>query len=45
MFILYKNNILGRFLYSGYKNKKVHFTFISTDKAVEPKTVLGVIKE
>ena len=40
-----KNNIFGTFsILQAIKNKKVHFTFISTDKAVEPKTVLGVTK-
>ena len=40
-----KNNIFGTFsILQAIKNKKVHFTFISTDKAVEPKTVLGVSK-
>ncbi len=40
-----KNNIIGTLsLLEAVKNKKVHFTFISTDKAVEPKTVLGITK-
>ncbi len=40
-----KNNILGTLsLLEATKYKKVHFTFISTDKAVEPKTVLGITK-
>ena len=40
-----KNNIFGTLsLLKASKHKKVHFTFISTDKAVEPKTVLGITK-
>lgn len=40
-----KNNVLGTLnLLEAIKNKKIHFTFISTDKAVEPKTVLGITK-
>ena len=40
-----KNNIFGTFsLLQAIKNKKIHFTFISTDKAVQPKNVLGVTK-
>ena len=40
-----KNNIFGTLsLLKASKHKIVHFTFISTDKAVEPKTVLGKTK-
>ncbi len=40
-----KNNILGTLsLIEATKYKKIHFTFISTDKAVDPKTVLGITK-
>ena len=40
-----KNNIFGTFsLLQAIKHKKIHFTFISTDKAFQPKTVLGVTK-
>ncbi len=40
-----KNNILGtQALIESIKGKKINFTFISTDKAVEPKTVLGITK-
>lgn len=40
-----KNNIFGTFsVLQAIKNKKIHFTFISTDKAVKPKTVLGITK-
>ena len=40
-----KNNIIGTLsLLEAIKHKKVHFTFISTDKAVEPSTVLGMTK-
>lgn len=40
-----KNNIMGtQTIIDVIRRKKIHFTFISTDKAVEPKTVLGVTK-
>ncbi len=36
-----QNNIIGTFsLLKSIKNKKIHFVFISTDKAVKPKTIL-----
>ena len=40
-----QNNIIGTFsLLKSIKNKKIHFVFISTDKAVKPKTILGMTK-
>ena len=40
-----QNNIFGTYsLLQAIKNKKIHFTFISTDKAVKPKNVLGITK-
>tara|TARA_Y100000590_G_scaffold121660_3_gene139302 strand:- start:7063 stop:9276 length:2214 start_codon:yes stop_codon:yes gene_type:complete len=40
-----KNNILGTYsIIKAIKNKKINFTFISTDKAVRPKNILGMTK-
>ena len=40
-----KNNIFGTLnLLEAINDKKVHFTFISTDKAVQPSTILGITK-
>lgn len=40
-----KNNILGTVsVLKSLESKKVNFVFISTDKAVNPKTILGITK-
>ena len=40
-----KNNILGTLtILKSLKSKKINFIFISTDKAVNPKTILGLTK-
>ncbi|MDC0394054.1 polysaccharide biosynthesis protein [Candidatus Pelagibacter sp.] len=40
-----KNNIIGTLsIIKAIQNKKVHLSFISTDKAFDPKTVLGISK-
>ena len=41
----FKNNVIGTYnLLRSIKNKKINFIFISTDKAVNPKNILGVTK-
>ncbi len=43
--VAFKNNILGTYsLIKSIKNKKINFIFISTDKAVNPKNILGATK-
>ena len=40
-----KNNVIGTYnLIKAIKGKKINFVFISTDKAVTPKNILGVTK-
>ena len=41
----FKNNVIGTYnLLKSIKGKKINFIFISTDKAVNPKNILGVTK-
>jgi FlaA1/EpsC-like NDP-sugar epimerase len=41
----FKNNIVGTYnLINSIKGKKIKFVFISTDKAVNPKNILGITK-
>lgn len=42
----FKNNVIGTYnLLRSIKGKKINFVFISTDKAVNPKNILGVTKK
>ena len=42
----FKNNVIGTYnLLNAIKGKKIKFIFISTDKAVNPKNILGITKE
>lgn len=45
IFSAFKNNIIGTYnLLKAINGKKINFVFISTDKAVNPKNILGITK-
>jgi len=45
IFSAFKNNILGTYsVLKAISGKKINFIFISTDKAVKPKNILGITK-